>query len=217
MKIIECIQGSEEWKAVRRGKATSSRFAKVMAKQRDPKKAGERKKYMLQLAAERLTGVTKVSYESKAMERGTELEPEARAYYAALTGTEVQEVGFCKLSEDVGGSPDGLIGEDGGLEIKCVYTTTHIKTILSNKMPTTHIPQVQGNMWITGRKWWDFASYDPDMKSQKMFIVRQYRNEEYIDNLKTETERFAKELDELVKKIQGSDLFQKGGDYEKVL
>lgn len=196
----DIIQGSDEWYKIRLGKVTASNFSKVLAKGQGK----TRKAYMLKLAAERLTGESQESYSNGSMDWGTEHEDEARRHYEAINGVTVDQVGFVELNEDVGASPDGLIGEDGGLEQKCPLTTTHLEYIMANKAPSVYVPQIQGTMWVTGRKWWDFASYDPRMKSNKMFKIRVHRDQEYIDNLQYEVDKFVKELKILVDSIGSS-------------
>lgn len=196
----DIVQGTEAWDLLRLGKATASNFSKILAKGQGK----TRKAYMLKLAAERLTGVSQESYNNGNMDWGTEHEDEARRHYEAVMGVEVLQVGFVELNEDVGASPDGLIGEDGGFEGKCPLTTTHLEYIIANKVPSVYFPQIQGSMWVTGRKWWDFVSFDPRMKSNKMFRVRVYRDQNYIDELQYEVEKFVKELKILVEKIGSS-------------
>lgn len=194
-------QGSSEWLEARLGHVTASCFADVLAK-------GEgitRKKYMRRLVAERLTGKPTESYSSSHTERGTEQEPYARLEYEAVTGNAVQEVGFIKHSVlMVGVSPDGVIDDDGGTEIKSVIPTVQIETIERGKAPAAHIPQIQGALWITGRKWWDFVSYSPDMpQSLRLYICRVDRNEEYIANLEAEVIKFLAEADEMYQRLIG--------------
>lgn len=196
MKIIDCEQGSDEWYQARLGKATASEFHNVLNK-----KTG-RGTYMIKLAAERLTGECQDGYTNAVMERGKELEAEARECYETLYGQEIIQVGFAEFDEWIGASPDGLIGEDGLLELKCPNSTTHITNIIKGKMPTKYIPQVQGQLWVTGRKWCDFASYDPRLMSRPFWSVRIQRDEEYIKNLNAATNVFIDELQELIAKIE---------------
>jgi putative phage-type endonuclease len=202
MKIIECQQGSEEWYQARLGKVTGTGFQKVLAKGQGK----TRKSYMMQLAAERLTGLCQESFTNAAMELGTENEPAARACYEAVNDVSVLQVGFCEsdIEHMVGVSPDGLVDNDGIIEIKCPNTTTHIDYILKNKPPTTYKAQIQGILWVTGRQWCDFISYDPRMKSRKYFCLRIQRDEEYINNLDSQVLIFLDELQELMDKISGS-------------
>ncbi len=195
MKIIECIQGSEDWWEAKLGFVSASHFHQVLNK-----KEG-RKLYMRKVAAERLTGFREESYTNKIIENGSETEQEARKYYETVNDCEVKQVGFVMRDEWVGGSPDGLIGKDGLLEIKCVISSTHIATILSEKMPALHIPQVQGLLWVTDRKWCDFISYDPRVLSQPMFTVRVERDKEYFKKLAGEVGVFVNELKVMIDKI----------------
>ncbi|MCH7516699.1 MAG: YqaJ viral recombinase family protein, partial [Bacteroidetes bacterium] len=138
MIIFDDIQGSDEWWDAKLGFVSASHFHEVLNK-----KTG-RLLYMRKLAAERLTGLREESYTNKTIENGSETEQEARRYYEIANDCEVEQVGFVTRDDDIGGSPDGLVGKDGLLEIKCVLSSTHIETILSGKMPALHIPQVQG-------------------------------------------------------------------------
>ena len=198
MKIYkDMIQSSEEWKQIRLGKVTASKFSAVLAKG-----AGKtRKAYMTTLATEKLTGLQQESYTSGAMEWGKEQEPFARQYYETLNGLKVKQVGFVELNEWVGYSPDSLVGDDGCLEIKCCNSTTHITTILSEKMPSKHKAQVQGGLWVTGRKWCDFISYDPRVKSRPFFSIRIDRDEKYIKELEIQITMFVEELKSMIEKL----------------
>jgi len=192
-------QGSEEWFAMRLGIPTASRFKDLLA----GGKGLTRQAYMIQLAAEMLTGQKEESYSSNAMQWGTETEPLARNAYEFISSVEVEQVTM--VTNDIAGySPDGLVGNNGLLEIKCPKTTTHIETVLSGKMPTGHIPQVQGGLWIAEREWLDFVSYDPRIPTDKSFFsVRVYRDEDYIKKLESEVIRFRDELFEIVNKMKG--------------
>lgn len=193
------IQGSDEWLEARLGRVTASCFADVMAKGQGV----TRIKYMRRIVAERLTGKPFESYFNRDMERGTEQEPYARMEYESATGNLVQEVGFIQHPTLLtGSSPDGLIDDDGGLEIKSVKPTVQIETIERGSYPYEHAAQVQGNLWITGRKWWDFVSYSPDMPEPlRLYIHRVERNEEYIQNLEAEVIRFLAEAEEMYQRL----------------
>jgi len=196
MQVINCQQGSQEWLDLRLGKITASMFSAVISK------GATRKTYMVKLAAEKLTGISQDGFSNKAMEWGTEHEDMARANYELETFNDVNEVGFVQVNEWVGVSPDGLVGEDGLIEIKCPNSNTHIDTVLGGKMPTKHKPQVQGQLWATNRKWCDFVSFDPRMPSKQLFIVRVERDEEYIAMLKAEVEKFRSQLEDMVNHFQ---------------
>lgn len=197
MIIVDAIQGSDEWLNARLGRATASCFSDVLAK-------GEgitRKKYLRRLVAERLTGKPQNGWAGNAdTERGSIQEPYARMAYEALTGNMVQEVGFCQLELLMAGaSPDGLInvkgGANGGLEIKSVIPTVQLETIERGGCPPCHIPQVQGNLWITGREWWDFISWSPDMpENLRLYRFTVERDEAYISKLNEEVSKFLSEV-----------------------
>lgn len=192
MKIITADQGTPEWFAARLGKATGSRFADVLA----GGKGLTRKAYAVQLALEIVTGKQAETFTSQAMQDGTEREPIARALYEAHTGNFVDEVGFCLHDTmDCGVSPDGLINEDGGIEIKCPKASTHAGYLSIPAEPSTYTAQIQGCMWVTGRSWWDFVSYHPDFPENAQLIVRRIqRDDVYIAALQTSVEMFMKEV-----------------------
>lgn len=194
------IQGSEEWFAARLGLVTASCFSDILAK-------GEgtvRKKYMRRIVAERLTGVCSEAFSSHHTDRGTQQEPLARMEYEAVTGNLVEEVGFIKHPElQAGVSPDGLIDEDGGGEFKCVIPSVQIETVERGKYPPTHKPQIMGGLWITGRKWWDFVSYSPDLPGKlRLYIFRVERDDEYILNLETEVRKFLDEAEDMYQRCK---------------
>lgn len=203
MEIITNIeQGSDEWIALRFGWITASRFKDVKAGG-----AGKtRKSYMYHIAAEALTGERAESYSNEYMEWGTLTEPQARAMYEFDSGVEVDEVSFIKLNDvnKIGCSPDGLVGDDGMVEFKCPKTTTQIETFLSEKMPTGHAAQVQGQLWVAQREWCDFVSFDPRINGEaSYFMQRQYRNEELIKEISEACFKFEDELKEMIIKLRG--------------
>lgn len=200
MKIIDCIQGSPEWHAAKLGVASASNFSKILAKGQGK----TRKAYMLRLAAEILSSEPQETYSNAAMERGIEIEPQAREYYEGLNGVKVEQVGFCKLDDNIGCSPDGLVGTDGGIEIKCPNTTTHITYILADKLPSEYVAQVQGSLWVTDRKWWEFQSFDPRLKGRPFWSIRVERDEAYINKLAIEVNQFIIELEELIAGISSN-------------
>lgn len=198
-------QGTDAWKQDRCGNATASEFCSILAKGQGKTRAA----YLRRLVAERLTGKpSESSYRNAHMDRGNEQEPEARAAYEAETGNLVLQAGFLKHRELAAGcSPDGLIEIDGGAEIKCVIPTVQLDTILSGSYPSEHKAQVQGNLWITGRAWWDFCSYSPDFKDERLrlYIFRVERDEEYIAKLEKEVRGFLLEVDYMVDCLLGRD------------
>lgn len=190
------IQGSPEWHLARCGHITASRFCDVMAKVKVGE-AATRRDYRWELVTERLSGVPCEGYTNRAMEWGTAHEAEARLAYEAATGNLVDVVGFIPHPRIamVGGSPDGLIDDDGGQEIKCPYNSVvHVQT-LAGGMPPEHRAQVQGNMWVSGRQWWDFVSFDPRMpKKLRLYVQRILRDDAYITLLEAEVIRFNGEV-----------------------
>ena len=173
-------QGTDAWLAARLGKPSASCFSKLITMTGKPSASADA--YINQLLGERLTGKSEPHYTSEAMILGTEREPLARADYEFISGNKVDQVGFIlDDSESYGCSPDGLIGEDGGLEIKCPAQTTQAGYWRDKQSGVKkYYQQIQGCMWVTGRKWWDFFSYHPDMPH---VLVRVDRNEEYIEKL----------------------------------
>ena len=190
-------QRSVEWYKVRSGVPTASEFDKIITTKGAI--STQRKKYLYQLAGERLGGVVDETYQSFAMQQGVLKEGEARNLYNIASGDEVKQVGFC-LSDDgkYGCSPDGLVGEDGAYEVKCPLIHTHIGYLIENDVPTDYYTQVQGQLLVTGRKWTDFMSYFPGLKP---LIVREEPDEVFQKLLKKALEEFTNELDDLVKRL----------------
>jgi len=188
-------QKSDEWYSARVGKVTASRVADVVAKTKSGYSAS-RDNYMAQLVCERLTNKPAESYSNAAMQWGTETEPLARAAYEAKMDVLVDEVGFIDHPTMVmsGASPDGLVGEDGLIEIKCPNTSTHIDTLLSQTVPKKYADQIFWQMACTGRQWCDFVSYDPRLPADlQLFIKRIPRDDQYIKLLEAEVIEFLTE------------------------
>ena len=197
-------QGTPEWFAQRLGKVTASRVADVIAKTKTGYSAS-RENYMAQLVCERMTQTVAESYTNAAMQWGTETEPLARAAYEAHVDVLVDEVAMIQhpTIEASGASPDGLVGDDGQIEIKCPNTATHIDTLLSQQASSKYVTQMQWQMACTGRKWCDFVSFDPRMpKELQLFIKRIDRDDAYIDMLEKEVVSFLKELDAKIEKLE---------------
>lgn len=193
-------QRSEAWFQARLGKATASRFHDIMATGRAGQPLSGWKNYKAELVIERLTGKALDNFQSKEMLWGIDTEPLARLFYTLNTGNTVEETGFFEHATlAAGASPDGLIGELGGLEIKCPNPATHIETLHTKQVPRQYVAQVQGSMWITGRKWWDFVSFDPRMPEKAKYImIKVNRDEEYIKTLEENVRLFLKAVDEEV-------------------
>jgi len=190
-------QRSPEWYAARLGKVTASRVADIIAKTKSGYSAS-RANYMAELVCERLTGKQGDFYQNAAMVWGTETEPMARSAYEAHSGNLVTETGLVPHPSiaNAGASPDGLIDEDGLVEIKCPNTSTHIDTLLDEKVPSKYVTQIMWQMACTERKWCDFVSYDPRMPDHmQIFVKRVERNDEMIAELEREVEKFLVELE----------------------
>jgi putative phage-type endonuclease len=202
--MIEMMdQGTEEWFTIRIGKVTASRVADVIAKTKTGYSAS-RDNYMAQLVCERLTGQKGESFTNAAMQHGTETEPLARAAYEALHDVLVDEVGFVPhpTIEMAGASPDGMVGDDGLLEIKCPNTATHIETLLSQSVPGKYNTQMQFQMACTGRKWCDFVSFDNRLPEElQLFVMRVPRDEVFIRLIESEIVQFLAELDDKINKL----------------
>lgn len=200
-------QGSEAWLLAKAGRCTASRFADVLAKIKTGE-ASSRRNYRLQLVTERLTDRPVDGYKNAAMEWGGEQEAFARDAYEARTGVLVDLSEFIRHPDVAwsGCSPDGLVGDDGLIEIKCPYVSTvHVETMLSGGHPSEHKAQIQGSLWITGRQWCDFVSFDPRMPERlQLYVFRVVRDEEYIKALEAEVKKFLAEVDELTAKLMRS-------------
>lgn len=199
-------QGSPEWHAARLGKVTASRIADAI-KRTQKGYGAERAYYMAELLAERLTGQAAEKFVSAAMAWGTDREPEARELYEFQTGHLVDETGFHDHPTIAlaGASPDGLIGADGLIEIKCPTTSTHLNTLLSGEVPEGHLPQIQWQLACTGREWCDFVSFDPRMPaSMRLFVKRVERDAERIIELETEVGKFLAELSDKIEALRAA-------------
>jgi len=197
-------QGTDEWFAVRCGKVTASRVADVIATTKSGYSAS-RANYEAQLICEILTGKPAESYSNAAMQWGTETEPLARAQYELKTGEMVNQVGFVvhPMIEQAGASPDGLVGSEGLIEIKCPNTSTHLDTLLAQKVPSKYITQMTWQMVCTGRKWCDFVSYDPRLpENLQLFVQRIELDEDYAKKLQNEVVMFLVEVNEKVEKLR---------------
>mgnify|MGYP001233659180 CR=1 FL=1 len=196
-------QGSPEWLAARCGKITASRIADMMARTKNGYGAS-RANYLAQLVAERLTGKPAENYTNAAMQWGTDTEPQARAAYEFHSGQSVVEVSFIEHPSIpmAGASPDGLIGDDGLIEIKCPLTATHIEYLLSGNVPGKYEKQMQFQMACTGRKWCDFFSFDPRLPERlRMFTARLKRDDAMIQQIEQEVIAFQAELAETLYKL----------------
>lgn len=205
--MSEDLQRTDAWHADRCGKFTASRFVDVLA--RDKKTGKEKLKAwhdcVWQVVTERLTGVQDEGVDSYSMRWGREVESFARSAYELETGLLVAESAFINhpTLEFVGCSPDGLIDLDGGLEMKSPKDSKiHLDRFVNGMNEAEFMPQVQGCMWVTGRKWWDWISYDPRMPEHlRLFKVRWERNDEYIKKLEEAVLEAETRVQEIIKQL----------------
>ena len=204
MNIIKsCDQGSLEWLSLRLGKVTASRMSDVLSNGRGAAPSKSAETYMMELIAEKLTGQSKPFFENDAMRWGTETEPQARAMYQINNDfVNVEEVAFVEHNEFIGISPDGLIGEDGLLEIKCPNTTTQLKRALSDDYSADYKAQIQCQLWVTEREWCDFVSFDPRLDCKASYLQqRVMRDEKFIKEMQEKTYLFVDKMNELIEKL----------------
>lgn len=204
MITIDCKQGTEEWFAARLGKASASRIADIVAKTKTGYSAS-RENYAAELVAERLTGKRTEGFKSEAMQWGNDQEADARWLYEFMFDATVSQVGLvCHPHINMAcASPDGLIGTDGLLEIKCPNTATHIDTLKRGKVPGRYITQMQWQMACTGRLWCDFVSFDPRMPAEmQLFRERIQRDADAIMALEGSVIAFLAEVSKTVAELQ---------------
>ncbi|WP_019170719.1 lambda exonuclease family protein [Pseudaminobacter salicylatoxidans] len=197
-------QRSPEWFAARCGLVTASKVADVIARTKTGWGAS-RANYMAQLAAERLTGVVAESFTNSAMQWGTDMEPQARSTYEFFTNSSVEEASFVVHPSiaETGASPDGYIGADGLIEIKCPNTATHIETLLSGTVAGKYVTQIQWQLACTGRAWCDFVSFDPRMPAtMNLFIKRVQRDDAMVASLEKDVSEFLAELRDTVSQLR---------------
>ena len=188
---VDCKQGTDEWHRARLGIPTASNFGKILTPTGRPSTQADT--YRMKLLAEWLTGEQEDEITTYWMQRGYLLQPEALKFYELHRDVVASEVGLCYLDDRrvIGASPDGLIGEEGGLEIKCPSGGVHLRFLMTGSLPSDYIPQVQGNLYVTGREWWDFVSYHPQMPSD---VIRIERDERYIGLLASSLDEFVEQL-----------------------
>jgi putative phage-type endonuclease len=203
MKTVNCEQGTPEWFEVRCGKFTASRVKDIMAKTKSGP-AASRKNMIMQLALERLTNEIAETYCSPAMQRGTEMEPEARDAYAFENGVAVQETGIVihPDMEKVTCSPDGLVGENGLVEIKCPMPPNHFKYLTSGSHATEYKWQLQHQLFVTGRDWVDIVSYHPAFEGLELATKRVFPEPEMQEELKAEIVKAEIEINNILASLQ---------------
>ncbi len=181
MIIHDVEQNTDEWMKIRGGKFTASTFADLFAKP----STSTYKNAINKVVFERITGELPESFSNKWMERGKELEPQAIETYELSTFNKVHRVGFIERSEWVGCSPDGLIGTDGMIQVKCPASSTLIEYMMSQKVPDDYMIQMQGEIWVAERKWSKFYVYHPKLKP---LIIHVERDEKIIAEIEKQVE-----------------------------
>lgn len=202
--IVAVEQQTAEWLEIRKGRVTASRVADAVSFLKKGGESADRRKYRNELVTEILTGRSAETYVSEAMMFGTEQEPFARAAYEMQCDAMVDKCGFAVHDEieRFGASPDGLIGDDGLLEIKCPETSTHISYLLGGVVPEDYKPQMFAEMACTGRKWCDFVSFDSRMpKDLQLFVRRFERDDEKIVEMEKLVKCFLAEVDEIIRSL----------------
>jgi putative phage-type endonuclease len=190
MIFHEIDQNSEEWLSLRQGKFTASSFA--------AKTTAQYKKAIRKVVFERLTGESPESFKNEWMDRGHELEQAAKEAYELYSFNTVKDGGFFEVNEWIGASPDGLIEDDGQIEIKSPAYNTFIDYILSGKVPTEYTYQIQGQLLVTGRKWSDFVAYHPKLP---LIVIRVYPDEAIIQAINTALETAISEAKYMIESI----------------
>jgi putative phage-type endonuclease len=199
------MQRDPAWFAARLGKVTASRVADVLARTKTGY-SSSRNNYASALMVERLTGAKAEEYTNAIMQRGIEIEPEARDAYAFYRGVDVVQVDFIDhpTVDMSGASPDGLVGDDGLVEIKAPMTATHIDYLLGEPIPDKYYLQMQWQLACTGRKWCDFCSYDPRLpEDMRIFIKRFPRDDAKIAHLEKEVTIFLREIETRISALRG--------------
>lgn len=221
MKVIECDQGSPEWHRARAGVITASMFVEVRKRLKSGPNKGDHTSaahnYAFKLAMERISGepMDMGEFETYAMRRGHELEPEARLLHEERLGTMIQHAGF--IVSDCGrfgASADGLINDDGGSEYKCLMAPDKIRPVLLDNDLSDYMDQIQGCMWISGREWWHYGLYCPFLKQVglELTVIRVHADKEYIDALHADLIQFNALVDEYRRRLE-----RRGGDASSIV
>lgn len=198
-------QRTEEWHQERLGKVTASAVAKVMAKLKNGQPGADRANYHAQLVTERLTGRPTEGFTTAAMQRGIDMEPQARAMYSFVTGHDVTEMGFAQhpAIEMAGASPDGLCGDDGLVEIKCCGAARHIEVLTGSAPEDRYIKQMQFQMACAGRQWCDLAYFNPDLPEEmQLVVIHVPRDAAAIEEMEAEIAKFLAEVDATVSDLR---------------
>lgn len=197
-------QGTDAWKAQRLGKVTASRVADVIAKTKSGVSAS-RVNYEAQIICERLTGAATEGYTNAAMQHGIDTEPQARSGYEFMRNVDVMLASFVDHPRVPmsGASPDGFVGDDGLLEIKCPQQAAHLETLLTNKVPAKYVTQMMWQMAATERNWCDYVSFNPTFPPHlQLFVQRVHRDESVISELEKEVLAFLADVERKVAQLQ---------------
>lgn len=199
MKIINCVQGSAEWKKARLGVPTASEMDALVSPEGKVRTGSGVETYLYRKLSEHLLGFAQ-DIGSWSMEQGTILETEARPWYVFTNEVKVDTIGFC-VSDcgRIGASPDGLIGEEGGLEIKCLQPAHSLEILLKNEVPKEYVIQLQTSLFVTGRKWWDFLSYSRQFPA---VVIRCYPDPKIQNAIREATDAFFIKFDAACAKVK---------------
>ena len=197
VEVIDCEQNTQEWLEARLGVPTASAFHRALAKGRGDAMSVTAKKYAYELAAQLVTETLPDQWGNADTERGHEHEPVARELYGQKTGNKVEQVGFIK-NGIAGYSPDGLLGDDGLVEFKSKKPELHLECLLEQSIPSEHMKQLYGGLWVSGRQWIDFVSYCPNLP---LFVKRVERDEKAIAEIEDGIKRFNDGVQDVYNKI----------------
>jgi len=198
MEIIDCVQGSDEWFNARKGKTTASKADVILANGKGLET------YIYEIMAEYYSSEEEEKYTNDAMERGRIIESEARTIYELETDNIVQQVGFVKYNDYIGCSPDGLVGEDGLIEIKCPMNKTYLIYLLTGEIDKKYYSQMQMQMLITGRSWCDYVVYHPAFK-KNIVIKRVFADKEVQEKLLLSFKIIEEKIKEIKNKMEDSE------------
>jgi putative phage-type endonuclease len=214
MKIVDCEQNSPEWLAARCGSLGASSISDMVSKTRTGWGAS-RFNLAARIVCERLTGTPQDSYTNAAMQWGHDTEPQARSMYEFMKNITVTQVGLV-LHPSIDrshASPDGLVGDDGLIEIKCPNTATHIETLLNEDVDGKYVKQMQWQMACCGRSWCDFVSFDPRLPAEmQMFVQRVQRDNDFIAELEREARLFLAEIDRTIETLSSKYLHREAAE-----
>lgn len=206
MIVHDCTQGTPEWWMLRRGIPTASEFSRILTP-KTMKLSSSADGYIYELIADSYRTAAPIAadkYTSRAMQNGIDLEPEARNWYALECGQDIRQVGFVTTDDGLlGCSPDGLVGDAGGLELKCPDLKTHVGYLLAGTLPDEYRAQVHGNLLVTGREWWDFVSYAQDLPPFRIRVTTDDYTAALTPALKDFTDRLRK-AKERIQSLKGA-------------